>query len=299
MPILEFYPNIIKPDINAVAHIKVPNSINADSLEFSVFAGGSADTWVDTTGRHTVSVVGSPQLVSGFVGFRGDKDNHLELDLKEEGLPTSDFTAICVGRFFQDASYSTCALMGASGGTSGSTDNALGFHGWNMGMQRTASLTRNAFSLSVLRSGTEYRQILYYNDTESQNDVERFRMQVMRVTASTKEFTSIIFSGYDGTSALVKESNTFSGSDTITGRLKGKTNIKLGTYNGYTGSDQCHFVYGGLFTEALSDAQVKDFANSFKAQFLNTDTVNGISANNGLTVATGYTPINLYAPAIV
>lgn len=296
MGIIEQFSDI-KVDQGVENPIILPvEGVTESNWEFKVYADGTTG-WRDMTGKHTVTVVGTPALITGQPGFVGTKDNYLSVDFQEERdwLDNQDFVAVTVGRFFQDAAYASCHFMGSLSGTS-PTD----YRGWSMGMNYNTptSECRNWMNLSLVRSGTEYRQGLFYNHPLPLADVARYRLQIMRVRHTARTYEVFSFDGYDGTSALDVATYTFNVSDALTGRLQANTDIHLGSYNGYTGQDQCHFVYGALYKGDLNDTQIRAISNGLRDQFRSTKDIGGVATLGGLTALRGMTPFDLYAPAL-
>ena len=289
--------NSVKMNQGVAAPRLLPvDGIDDSNWEMIVIADGT-DNWQDMTGKHTLTVRGTPALISGQIGFIGTKDDYLESDFKETDWDADqDFVAVTLGRFVQDDTYSTVSLMGSISG-SDPTD----FRGFSMGLQRFTSPTtgiRNTMSVSRVRSGTEFRQALFPSHSEAIADVSRYRLQIMRVRHVARTIESFAFDGYDGTGALNVESFTFLSTDTLTGRLQANTNICFGTHNGYTGSDQCQFVMGALYKGDVSDEQIRNLANSIRAQFSSTKTIDGEAVSGGISALRGMTPFDLYTPAL-
>jgi hypothetical protein len=300
MPTLKQNNDVIYAQPTAQADLLLPSSINANLLKFAVMCGSDGSTWVDTTGNHTVTPIGTPTLNSNKLGMVGTTANCLELNLKEEDLPVDQsFTAMAIAKLNTNAT-GTCSIMGAVGGTNGSTDTALGYNGWNMQLARDATQTRNIVNASMRRDLTvdEYRQSLFYSQSKAVNDSDRMRLIILRMDVANRTLRTYDFAGYDGVAAVPFESFTFGTTDVLTGRLRGKTNIRLGSNNGTAGSAQCQFVAGAMFTDALTDAQIKDLGNSVRRQYLKNDLFNGVATASGLSVASGFTPFDLFAPAL-
>ena len=153
-------------------------------------------------------------------------------------------------------------------------------------------------NMSMVRSGTEFRQALFYNHPQAFNDVARFRLQIMRVRHVARTFEVFSFDNFDGVSALDVESYPFISTDALTGRLQGNTNICFGTHNGYPGSEQCQFVMGALYKGDLDNTQIRNLANGIRDQFRSTQLVGGVPTLGGISALRGMTPFDLYAPAL-
>jgi hypothetical protein len=267
--------------------------------EYVVIADGTSG-WIDTTGKHTVTVVGTPPLIANQMGFQGASTNCLEVDFKEtDWAANQDFVAVTVGRFFQDGVYASAHFMGSISGT-----NVVDYRGWSMGMNYNTptSQVRNMMNVSVLRSGTENRQNLFYNHPKPLADVARYRLQIMRVRHVGRSIQVFSFDGYNGTDTLTGGARIATAplnvADQLTGRLQGNTNIRMGTFNGVAGSDQTQFIMGALYKGDVTDTQIRDLANGIRNQFRSEKDIDGVSTLGGFSTLRGMTPIDLYAPAL-
>jgi len=271
-----------------------------ENWEYIVIADGT-EGWIDTTGKHGVTVVGTPPLIINQMGIQGSASNCLEVDFQEERdwPDNQDFVAVAVGRFFQDNSYVSAHFMGSISGT-----NVVDYRGWSMGMNYNpaGNVCRNFMNVSVLRSGTEFRQNLFYNHAKPLADVARIRLQILRVRHAGRSIQSFSFDGYNGTDSLTGsariESGTLNVADTVTGRLQGNTNVRMGTFNGLSGTDQSQFIMGALYKGDMSDTQIRDLANGIRAQFRSEKDIDGVPTLGGFSALRGMTPFDLYAPAL-
>jgi hypothetical protein len=287
-------PNMIVTDPVTTPRLIPVSSITdwSDILEVCVMCDNT-NRWIDTTGKRNITVVGTPATYTNQLGFRGSSGSHLNLGFTESDTPVSNgFTAFVLGRADQDGVYSTFSFMGASSGTSPSS-----YRGWNIRGSRDGSNTRGIFNISVVNGGNAGQNVQLIHTVKTQNDVARFRLNLVRVNVTTNTISVFDLAGYNGVDPLPKTDLVFTG--TLTSRLRGNTPILLGSDNGYTGSDQSQTIAAGLFSKALTDAQVKDLAISIKNQFDTVIDINGVDTPAGLSRKVGFTPINLFAPAIV
>ena len=272
------------------------SSIDGSLWEFQVIADGT-NRWREWTGKHTLTVVGTPTLITNQLGFQGTKDNYLLTSFTEATTwgANQDFTAITIGRFFQDNVYASGHLMGAISGADG-----VDYRGFSMGFNQNTSPVecRDFMQLSYKGVGSTNEQRIFYTNAKAGADSARFRLQVMRVTHASKEMAVFDFAGYNGTSALSPTLGPFSGTDALTGRLQGNTSVALGTFNGYTGGEQVQFVMGALYKGALTNAQIKDLANYIRDQFRSNTTINGTTTLGGISAKAGMTSFDLFAAAL-
>lgn len=271
------------------------SSIDGTLWEFVVIADGTS-RWRDSTGKHSITTVGAPTLIPNQLGFQGTRFNHLLTSFTETDWPqNTDFTAVTIGRFFQDSVFSSAFLMGSISGVDG-----VDFRGFSMGFRQSPSPVecQDNMNLSYKGPGGTNEHRILYSNTKAPVDAARFRLQIMRVNHGAKEMGSFDFAGYNGTSALTPTIATFAAADSITGRLQGTAPVALGSFNGYVGSDQVQFVMGGLYRGALSNTQIRDLANSIRNQFRSNTTVNGATTLGGISVKAGMTPFDLFAPAL-
>jgi hypothetical protein len=299
MPIVKYLDSVRATQGISQPSIEPIEGIPHAGWEYIVIGDGTAG-WIDKTGKHAVTLVGTPPLIANQMGFQGSSTNCLEVDFKEtDWTAGQDFVAVTVGRFFQDGVYASAHFMGSISGTS-PTD----YRGWSMGVNYNtpSSEVRNMTNVSVLRSGTEYRQNLFYSHPKALADVARYRLQIMRVRHVGRSIQVFSFDGYNGTDTLTGGARiataTLNVADQVTGRLQGNTNIRMGTFNGGAGSDQSQFIMGALYKGDMTDTQIKDLANGIRNQFRSEKTIDGVATLGGFSTLRGMTPFDLYAAAL-
>lgn len=299
MPIVKYLDSVRATQGITQPGIKPIESIPHEQWEYIVIADGTSG-WIDKTGKHIVTVVGTPPLIANQMGFQGSSTNCLEVDFKEtDWAANQDFVAVTVGRFFQDGVYASAHFMGSISGT-----NIVDYRGWSMGMNYNVptSECRNFMNVSVLRSGTENRQNLFYNHAKPLADVARYRLQIMRVRHVGRSIQVFSFDGYNGTDTLTGGARIATAplnvADTITGRLQGNTNIRMGTFNGVAGSDQSQFIMGALYKGDLTDTQIRDLANGIRNQFRSEKIIDDVPTLGGFSTLRGMTSFDLFAPAL-
>jgi hypothetical protein len=271
-----------------------------NTLMACVFRNG-IETLVDMTKKHTITAVGTPTFRANEWGVVLDGANYLQTSLPYN--PT--FSFITVARQVQDATLNEEAFIignqvGASTTTGLEAGSARGIKIALQGVTGSNLLRTNITIASRRNSDAAYLATNATVDIEDNSDSPRYRTNAVCFHGTNRNITAYEFEGFNPASDLTATTNTtyndrtFVGSDAQTALVGG--NMRIGSspiQTTTTPNIQVLAVYA--YDIQLTAAQVKDQVVRLRDQLRRTETINGTPTVVGATVATGFTPLDLFA----
>lgn len=271
-----------------------------NTLMACVFRNG-VDTLVDMAGKQTITAVGTPVFTGNQWGVVLDGANYLQTSLPY----SSNFSFITVARQVQDATLNEEAfIIGNQVGASTTTTLEAGSaRGIKIALQGVigSNLTRTTIALASRRnSDAGYLATNATVDIQDSADSPRYRTNAVCFHGANRNLTAYEFEGFDPSSDLTATTNTtyndrtFVGTEAQTALIGGNMRIGSSPIQSTTAPNiQVLAVYA--YNIQLTAAQVKDQVVRLRDQLRRTETINGTPTTVGATVATGFTPIDLFA----
>jgi hypothetical protein len=264
-----------------------------------IFRGGDPSI-IDMRGLQTITKVGSPSFTPNQWGVVVDGANYLQTSLEE----TDDFTVISIARQVQDATLNEEAFIFGNQVSSATvvpptTGGAQGIKIAIQGVTGTNLLRTNITIASRRNSDAAYFTTNATVDVEDNPDSPRYRTNAVCFNATTRNLRAYEFEGYDPLTELTPTTNTTYNDRTFVGTTD-QTRLKGGAFRigaspiQTTLTPNVQVLAIMAFDIQLTAAQVKDQVVLLRNQFRRTETIEGSPTTVGATVATGYTPIDLF-----